>query len=201
MALGTVQTSAVLTVGNTKLPFLTTGGEVMVIGLNPREGVNISFAITDLVGTPTDNVDWEVLGGVRLASSETSQAGGSTTTCKLQSGQSAVDGFFRGCYIVFESGTYKGKMGVITGYVGSTLVATFTPALAGAPDSHAYSIYSFRPIDSGQISKTALGVEQFHVSGTRIIAPPYFLSLRADRDGTTDAHKAIARYQVDGVSA
>lgn len=70
----------------------------------------------------------------------TAQAGGTTTTIKLEAAASAVDDFYTGMSISITAGTGVGQAGEIIGYVGSTKVATIAKAWATGPD--ATSLYS-----------------------------------------------------------
>jgi hypothetical protein len=71
-----------------------------------------------------------------------SATAGGTNTITLASGASAVDGFYLGMRIANTSGTGNGNYGVITGYVGSTKVATVQPYTGTytAASATAYSI-------------------------------------------------------------
>lgn len=60
-----------------------------------------------------------------LLDSGTAQAG-SATTITLQSGASAVDDFYKNAIVVLTGGTGVGQNRKITGYVGSTKVATIS---------------------------------------------------------------------------
>lgn len=64
----------------------------------------------------------------------TAQAGASGTIT-LASGASATNNFYRGCVIVTTGGTGSGQTRQIKSYVGSTKVATVTPAWDVTPDN------------------------------------------------------------------
>ena len=78
---------------------------------------------------------------------------GSAGSITLAVGTSAVDNFYVGQIISITSGTGNGSSGLITGYVGSTRVATVVPITAAfTPDAtSAYSIAAntaFKPIST-----------------------------------------------------
>ena len=64
----------------------------------------------------------------------TAQAGASSTIT-LASGASATNDFYRGTVIVTTGGTGSGQIRQIKAYVGSTKVATVTPAWSVTPDN------------------------------------------------------------------
>lgn len=66
--------------------------------------------------------------------SNTAQAG-AASTITLDASASAQDRFFCGCVIHTTGGTGSGQVRMITGYVGSTKVATVTPAWDTTPDN------------------------------------------------------------------
>lgn len=72
----------------------------------------------------------------------TAQAGGTTTSIKLASDASAIDGFYVGMTVAISSGTGSANVpGEIISYSGSTKIATIAKAWAVAPDAtSAYSI-------------------------------------------------------------
>ena len=59
---------------------------------------------------------------------------GASTTITLAGG-SATDNFYNGMMVLINAGTGKGQQRIITGYVGSTKVATVSPAWITNPDS------------------------------------------------------------------
>lgn len=77
---------------------------------------------------------------------DTAQAGASTTIT-LHSGASATDDAYKGMIVTLDGGTGSGQSRVITGYVGSTKVATVLYDWATSPDStsefiiHANDLY------------------------------------------------------------
>jgi len=73
--------------------------------------------------------------------SGTAQTGSTSTTIKLRSGASAADGSYTGLTVTITSGTGAGQSRKITGYTGSTKVATVSPAWTTTPGStSAYAI-------------------------------------------------------------
>jgi hypothetical protein len=77
-----------------------------------------------------------------VSQSATAQAGGASTVT-LASSASVSNGDYVGYKITILSGTGSGQTGTITAYVGSTKVATVTPAWATPPD--ATSVYEVIP--------------------------------------------------------
>lgn len=87
----------------------------------------------------------------------TAQAG-AATTITLDAGASAVNDFYKDQIIALTGGTGAGQSKIITGYVGSTKVATVNSAWATNPD--ATSIFALRAMGaiSGASAPTAAAV-------------------------------------------
>lgn len=66
---------------------------------------------------------------------DTAQTGSTSTTIKLASGASSVNDFYVGQVVLITAGTGRGQCRMITGYVGSTKVATVSSAWATTPDA------------------------------------------------------------------
>lgn len=76
------------------------------------------------------------LGVTALASDVTGTAqAGAASTITLAAGASATNDFYRGFVIVTTGGTGSGQTRLIRSYVGSTKVATVTPAWSTTPDA------------------------------------------------------------------
>lgn len=196
MAWGSLTTSAKLTTSSS-WQFLKAGSDIARPSLNPRELMSGVFRL-ESVGT-TDDLDVEIMGGHQLATG-TSQSGGSTTTIKLAAGDAAADDDYIGCFVIITSGSEQGKIGLITDYVSSTKIATFTPAMAAAPDAMTYEIFKIGTVWAAQIDSTALALTQLHTIPFSIFGYRYVL-FRAKATGATNAHKCDVAWQVDGVSA
>ena len=69
-------------------------------------------------------------------------AGGGASTITLNGDASTLDNTYIGCYIAIPSGTGAGQARRVTGYNGTTKVATITDAWATAPDNTSvYMVY------------------------------------------------------------
>jgi hypothetical protein len=81
-----------------------------------------------------------VSGNITLTASTThhdsgAAQAGTSTTITLKSTASATDDIYNGMYVTITSGTGAGQIRIIEDYVGSTKVATVTPAWTTAPTS------------------------------------------------------------------
>lgn len=81
-----------------------------------------------------------VSGNVTLTASTThhdsgAAQAGSSSTITLKSTASATDDVYNGMYVTITSGTGTGQIRIIEDYVGSTKVATVTPAWTTAPNN------------------------------------------------------------------
>lgn len=88
---------------------------------------------TDAIGTGV-TVSGYAAGQDTAVRRGTAQAGGASTIT-LDSGASATDHLYEGLTVALLSATGVGQARIITGYVGSTKVATVTPAWTTAPDA------------------------------------------------------------------
>ena len=191
--------------------FLDTDGNPLIIQLKPREVVHMVFnLITELA---TDTGDWQVLGGHRIIKDGVlPQAATGTTTMGLAAGDYAtpadVDDYYNGCMFIMKSGGEIADLRMIVEYDASGGTEegfiTLDAALGGTPAiSETYDIYRVAPIPDGSGSITGTTSmdetdpqwDEFGASGYEFLIP------RAKRSGSTDAHKMIFTYAIDGVDA
>jgi hypothetical protein len=99
--------------------------------------------------------------------SGTAQAGGATSIT-LDAGASATNNLYNNETIFIRSGTGAGQSNIITGYVGSTKVATVNNTWATNPDSTSvFSILSIGPFNANTVQST--NVVQWN--GTNVSSP------------------------------
>jgi hypothetical protein len=120
------------------------------------------------LASATGYINGLILGG--LVRTGTLQSGGSATTAKLDAGASATDNFYKGMYLLITAEGEAGKIGYITGYVGSTKVATITavgtafsadPGASGTPTFNlvaGINLLSAAVAYSASLATTALAV-------------------------------------------
>lgn len=101
----------------------------------PKYAFNIDFH-TNNGSTLTPSA---VSGNITLTASTThhdsgSAQAGTSTTITLKSTASATDDIYNGMYVTITSGTGAGQIRIIEDYVGSTKVATVTPAWTVTPN-------------------------------------------------------------------
>jgi len=102
----------------------------------PKYAFNIDFH-TNNGSTLTPSA---VSGNITLTASTThhdsgAAQAGTSTTITLKSTASATDDIYNGMYVTITSGTGAGQIRIIEDYVGSTKVATVTPAWTTTPTS------------------------------------------------------------------
>lgn len=126
------------------------GLTIVTISGTARGQIRIITAYNGLTRTATVNTNWDVVpvaGDTEydiasLLSSGTAQ-GGASSTITLQTGSSAVDGYYVDCIIVTTGGLGAGKARIITAYNGTTKIATVDTAWSTIPDNTTtYSIYT-----------------------------------------------------------
>lgn len=111
----------------------------------------------------------------------TAQAG-AAGTITLRSGAVATDSFFNDAFVTILSGTGAGQTRMVSGYVGSTKVATVTPNWQTNPDNT--SVYAVIP--HGRVDVTAIG-------GTAQTAGDVFARLGAPAGASVSADIAAAK--------
>jgi hypothetical protein len=102
----------------------------------PKYAFNINFD-TNIGSTLTPSA---VSGNITLTASATNHdsgaaQAGTSTTITLKTTSSATDDIYNGMYVTITSGTGAGQIRIIEDYVGSTKVATVTPAWTTTPTS------------------------------------------------------------------
>ena len=90
--------------------------------------------------------------GLQTVRSNTAQAGASTSVT-LDASASATDNYYKYSLIYLTGGTGAGQFRLCTGYVGSTKVATVTPAWTTNPDSSS----TFAVLPAGLVDVEAYG--------------------------------------------
>jgi hypothetical protein len=112
--------------------------ELEIVSYNPFDAVRLGLTALPNAnagvsgGLPT--IDAALNVSTLQVDSGTAQAGG-TNTITLRSGASATDSLFNGAVVTIYGGTGAGQSRVITGYVGSTKVATVGRNWVIQPDS------------------------------------------------------------------
>lgn len=103
---------------------------------------------------------------------------GTSTTLTLDAGASAVDNYYTGSGLLWTSGVNNGVTRVITGYVGSTKVATFAVALPSAADATpTFTVSAIRHNLPGTDGKALVSADAQDLSAT--------LSVNAQKIGGT----------------
>jgi len=94
---------------------------------------------------------------------------GAASTVTLAAGASAVDDAYKGMVIEIDGGTGSGQSAVMTGYVGSSKVATVAAAWTTAPDATStYTIPAnalYRPASTGLETLTIFDYQHSSASG------------------------------------
>lgn len=112
-------------------------------------GVAVTAAsVLTALGLASGNLDTQLLALSQLRRA-TAQAGGASTIT-LDASASATDSLYNGLAVLIISGTGAGQARVITGYVGSTKVATVTPAWVTNPSSS--SVFILAPASVNDVS-------------------------------------------------
>lgn len=101
-------------------------------------------------------VDDQFLGAFRpyVRKADTAQAG-ATSSITLATGASSTDGYYVGYYVTITAGTGSGQTRRVSGYVGSTRVATVSSAWTTTPD--ATSVYNITENPNGWATEASGG--------------------------------------------
>lgn len=131
-------------------------------------------SVTGAVGSVTGNVGGNVTGsvgsvatggitratfaadtGLQTTRSNTAQAG-AASTITLDASASATDNIYKNQRVYLTGGTGAGQVRIITAYVGSTKVATVSPAWTTNPDNTStFAVQPAGPVDVETIKGTA----------------------------------------------
>ena len=122
-----------------------------------------------------------------------SQAGMTTTQIKLDTGASAVSNTYNSTVISLTGGTGAGQSRVITGYTGSTKVATVETAWTTPPD--ATSTFEISPTASTRVSGYLAGQDPATLVLAALVGAPRSL------DGLADAALTVKDALVAALSA
>ncbi len=115
-----------------------------------------AFTINFLTNNGSTLTPSGVSGNVTLTASTThhdtgAAQAGTSTTITLKSTASAVDDQYNGMYVTITGGTGSGQIRLISDYVGSTKVATVSPAWTTAPDATSnYSVTTWTTLSVDQ---------------------------------------------------
>jgi hypothetical protein len=127
----------------------------------------------------------------------TAQAGGATSIT-LDSGASAVNNFYNGADVFIRSGTGAGQTNVITGYVGSTKVATVGATWATTPDATSvFTVAAFGPGSASVSGTVNANVTQWSGTAVGTVSPDSILL----RNGTAQGGAASSITLDAGASA
>lgn len=119
--------------------------EVTAINADGGSGGGTFANTTDALEAVRDRGDlaWGGAGSETTLDSGTAQAG-AASTITLRSGASAVNDYYKYAIIALTGGTGAGQSAIISGYVGSTKVATINGAWGTNPDNTSeYKIFPF----------------------------------------------------------
>jgi len=172
-----------------------------------------AVSLTSAANTAAANVVWDTACSAHVTAGSFGQAlgseasgtaqGGASTTITLAAGASAVNDFYKYQIIKITAGTGTGQGNIISGYVGSTKVATVT-AWATAPDNT--SVYAITPFGAvpGATAPTAAqnaAAVWDEARSSHTTAGTYGQSAQVVRTGTAQAGAAGSITLDSGASA
>jgi len=132
----------------------TGAGQVRtIVGYNGT--TKVATVNANWVTTPDNTSTFAILGASKsIVSREGTAQAGASGTITLDSGASSVDHFYENSFVTIMSGTGSGQTRIITGYVGSTKVATVDANWSTPPDSTSV----FAVIPSGNYASDTIAV-------------------------------------------
>lgn len=181
--------------------------------INPDGTGALPVSMTQVIpASPTAGTSGEALfyADQKIGRRGTAQ-GGTSTTITLDAGASSVDNSYSNHLIKITSGTGGGQFATITGYVGSTKVATITrPAGSWGTTPDNTSVFLIEPEPEAQVysnldkSNTVLATsEHTAISGTDVpaaLAAQGYTTARAPKldnlDATTSSRLASTSYTI-----
>lgn len=102
------------------------GGADGDVSLDSTGAANISYTQTVPTAPTAGTTGESLFYGIQSFGRRNTAQGGTTSTITLDTGASTVDNFYVGHGVKIYGGTGSGQFATITGYVGSTKVATIT---------------------------------------------------------------------------
>lgn len=178
------------------------GVNAIVISLNPRELLSMTFSIASEIGE-ADDLEIQILGGHQITDGNGLDAVTSDTVIDLNTtSDTEANDYYMGMYFNMTSGGETGDVREIADYTNSNDRVTLVRALTGQPTaSETYAIYHMHTISQFIITaETTLTEDLPQNSGVTVIGYPFIIA-RARSTGGTDAHIALMSYRLDGVSA
>ncbi len=204
MAWGAFLSSETLTVdGDFEAYQVAGGGAAVVIQLGPLETAVLNFNIASVVGE-VDDLEIQILQGTRISSGNTYDAAGATTTVDIDTAaDTQPDDYYIGMYHRPTTGGEIADVRLITDYDGTTNDRlTLDHAMVGSPSSgEGYEIFQMHGISFIITAETVpIDADPQNAKITVNGQAGEFVIARAKRTGTTDAHKTVMTYQLNGVS-
>ena len=201
MARQTAVISPLLTTTADYEAFQLTAGGAAIVQLNPRELATIHINL-DAVGT-TDNLEWLVLAGSRMATGGDWDNVTDASNLDLETAvhPTTTDDEMVGIYVVATNGGEDGEWRLIIDSTAADDGITVDHAFSGAPTAgELYDLYRMSAWDAGIIVPlTTVTVDNPQNAMTTIVGPDFFVVL-ARHAGATDGQIAYMTYQLDGVS-
>ena len=205
---GTVGLTQRKTTNSSTIPqFATNGTDVVVVSLNPRELVVLTY-IVDFTGT-TDDVICRVNSGT-LITSGTADAGSATNTLDLATaGGTPIttatldDDDLIGMTVIITGGAAEGDIRMITDFDGTTndRITVANNFSTTTDNTSTYSIYAFSPILSWRMPVDQDPSLLDNTTKTIKVTGYDYLAFSAYQSGTTDTHNFQVAYRKDGLTA
>lgn len=180
------------------------GTDAIVITLNPRELMHLTFTIASEVGE-VDDLEIQILGGSRVVSASAILASSTDTLIGLAIGDTEADDYYMGMYLNMTQGGETKDIREISDYdkTGGTVEdqCTLVRALTGTPSTaEQCSIYHMGVISQFIITAETALTEDLPQNAVVSVMGFQYVIPRARATGGTDAHIALMTYTKDGVS-
>jgi hypothetical protein len=147
-------------------PFANVGIWNGVVVPTPNVGGVPKVDVVDWLGSAPNALVSGRVDAVPNTRSNTATAG-TSTTLTLDAGASAVDNYYTGSGLTWNSGANAGVVRIITGYVGATKVATFAVALPSAADATpTFTVTAIRHLLPGADGKALVSTDTQDLSAS-----------------------------------
>lgn len=202
IAWGTWTQAEVLTV-DANYEFLkdSAGTDAIVLAPGAFDYIDFFFRV-DVAGTPTDDVEIQIVGGHRVSTGN--GLDGATGAADLEL-DTAADGFsvdddMNGRHIIMTSGGEQGEGRLITDSVAADDGVNLSHALSGTPSAtETYDLYDFAVAMALTIATATAAEDEPNTADAMIRGKPY-VAVKVRADGATDSHRVFMSYRLGTVT-
>lgn len=205
MAWSSVLQSAVLTL-DANYEFLKIAADTDALVLTMTPGLSGVLTLrTDVVGTPTDKVEIQVVAGPRISSGNTYDSVTDASNLELDSAAETwftADNDANGLHLIQLDGGEQGEGRLIIDSASADDGVVLSHALSGAPSAgEQYALYAFGIVHELAIDAATAAEDEPNTAHIPVNwQDGQYIAVKVRSSGATDAHRVRATYETDGGS-